>query len=226
MELEGKIINFLGDSITQGVGVAHLENRYDQVMLRECRLLHVNNYGVGGTRLAHQTQPSTKARWDLNFCGRAYDMTLDADIIVVYGGVNDYFHGDAPLGQPGDITRATFYGAVHELTAFLRERYPRAVLVFMTPAHAVGDQLPSHSVNKPVGTKRELLCRYIEAIEYEAPRQDFRVLNLWEKLGLDPNDSKICAQYTADGVHFNDEGHRIIARTLTEFLQQLPDTQT
>ena len=56
-------------------------------------LKKVNNYGIGGTRIAHQNVPSEKPRYDLCFCGRAYNMERNADIIVVYGGVNDYIHG-------------------------------------------------------------------------------------------------------------------------------------
>ena len=54
MDIKGKIIDFLGDSITEGVGVTDMNNRYDQVMLRTCRLKAVYNYGVSGSRFAHQ----------------------------------------------------------------------------------------------------------------------------------------------------------------------------
>lgn len=39
-------------------------------------------------------------------------MDRNCDIVVVYGGVNDYAHGDAPIGTPEDTTPSTFYGAV------------------------------------------------------------------------------------------------------------------
>ena len=39
MTLEGKIIDFLGDSITEGVGVVDRENnRYDNVLKKTCNL--------------------------------------------------------------------------------------------------------------------------------------------------------------------------------------------
>ena len=61
MELKGKIIDFLGDSITEGYGVSDKENnRYDNILKRECELKATYNYGIGGTRLAHQTKPSEK----------------------------------------------------------------------------------------------------------------------------------------------------------------------
>ena len=61
MELKGKVINFLGDSITEGSGVTNLADcRYDNRLAAMCHLSAVNNYGIGGTRLAHQMYPSEK----------------------------------------------------------------------------------------------------------------------------------------------------------------------
>ena len=119
MELKGKIIDFLGDSITEGVGVDdRVNHRYDNIMKKEYGLKEVYNYGIGGSRFAHQSKPSIKPRHDLCFCGRVYDLNKSADIIVVYGAVNDYLHGDAPIGSMGDTTPVTFYGAVRFLMNF------------------------------------------------------------------------------------------------------------
>ena len=136
MELKGKVIDFLGDSITEGVGVSNpAENRYDNRLKAMYGLAATYNYGVGGTRLAHQKVPSDKPRHDLCFCGRAYDLNKSADVVVVYGGVNDYLHGDADFGEMSDRTHRTFCGAVYSLMSFLKEQHPNATVVFMTPAH-------------------------------------------------------------------------------------------
>ncbi|MBQ5889727.1 MAG: SGNH/GDSL hydrolase family protein, partial [Clostridia bacterium] len=89
MEIKGKIINFLGDSITEGIGLDDVKDCYDRVLLRKCEPKEIRNYSISGSRLAHQSKPSTKAHYDLCFCGRAFYMDRNADIIVVYGGVND-----------------------------------------------------------------------------------------------------------------------------------------
>ena len=62
MILEGKRVAFLGDSITEGTGVSDQNNRYDNVLKRECGLGETFNYGIGGTRLAHQMVPSEYPR--------------------------------------------------------------------------------------------------------------------------------------------------------------------
>ena len=115
MKLEGKRVAFLGDSITEGTGVTDQNNRYDNVLKKICNLGATFNYGIGGSRLAHQMVPSEKPRYDLCFCGRAFNIDKSAEIIVVYGGVNDYIHGDAYIGKKGDTTPATFRGAVYYL---------------------------------------------------------------------------------------------------------------
>ncbi len=227
MELKGKTIAFLGDSITEGVGVEDRENnRYDNVLKRECGLKAVYNYGISGTRLAHQITPSEKPRFDLCFCGRAYDLARDADIIVVYGGVNDYLHGDAPIGKIGDTTPATFYGAVNFIMNLLKSERPDKTVVFMSPARLCYDGMDGLDGSTPstYPTKRAdamPLPEYIKIIKATAALHGIPVLDLYERLGLDPTDPEVKAKYTADGLHFNDAGHHVIAACLREFLEAL-----
>ena len=224
MELKGKIIDFLGDSITEGVGVEDRENnRYDNILKRKYDLGAVYNYGVGGSRLAHQSKPSEKPRHDLCFCGRAYDLNPTADIIVVYGGVNDYFHGDAPVGQLGDKTPATFAGAVYFLMNFLKTEHPGKQIVFMSPARFFYD-----GMNGDVPSKRPMklpdampILGYTKIIKDTAALFGIPVLDLYENLGIDPTDPVQSQKYTADGLHFNDEGQYFIADCLGKFLESL-----
>ena len=47
MELTGKKINFLGDSITEGCCATSPEKGYVDVMTRKYRLTEARNYGIG-----------------------------------------------------------------------------------------------------------------------------------------------------------------------------------
>ena len=224
MELKGKKIAFLGDSITEGSGVQDRDNnRYDNVLKKECQLAETFNYGIGGTRLAHQRVPSACPRHDLCFCGRAYDLNPGADMIVVYGGVNDYIHGDAPFGQFGDTTPATFCGGVRYLMEFLKSEYPGRTIVFMTPARFFYDGMDgSQPSNRPM--KRpdaQPILKYIEIIKKTGELCGIPVLDLYANLGIDPVNPYEKEQYTADGLHFNDAGHYLIAKCLREFLEAL-----
>ncbi len=224
MECRGKIVDFLGDSITEGFGVENIaENRYDNILKRKLQLKAVYNYGISGTRIAHQLKPSEEPRFDLCFCGRAYDINPEADIIIVYGGINDYIHGDAPVGEIGDTTPATFCGGVDFLMRFLTENYPNAKTVFLTPARCVWDNRnynqPSVRNEKRVDAKAVRF--YGNVIMETAVKYNIPVLDLFEKLPIDPMNLEERTQYTSDGLHFNDEGHKVLADLLAEFLVEL-----
>ena len=225
MNIQGFKINFLGDSITEGHGVEDIANcRYDNRLAVMCGLSAVNNYGIGGTRFAHQSRPSPKPRHDLCFCGRVYNMDTTADMVVVYGGVNDYIHGDAPFGEIGDTTPATFCGAVYFLMNYLRENYPGKPVVFMTPARClflkeVDDLAPSTHAPKQPG--RKSLLPYVEVVMETAKKFNIPVLDLYHNLGIDPHDQACYDAYTTDGLHFNNAGHAVIAQRLKEFIEAL-----
>lgn len=224
MNVKGFKVNFLGDSITEGVGVANQENRYDNRLKEELQLSAVNNYSISGTRLAHQIHPSEKPRYDLCFCGRAFDMDHSADMVIVYGGVNDYIHGDAPFGEIGDTTPATFCGGVFFLMNYLRTTYGNKPIIFLTPArsflrHTVDDLLPSTHQKKV--TEGKALIAYADAIIETAKQFDIAVLDLYRNLGLDPHDEECYSTYTTDGLHFNDAGHGVLAECLKNFIASL-----
>ncbi len=224
MELKGLRVNFLGDSITEGTGVSNVkENRYDNVLKAKYGFAEVNNYGIGGTRLAHQERPSEKPRYDLCFCGRAYNMEKDVDLVVVYGGVNDYIHGDARFGTMEDKTPETFCGAVYFLMTLLKEIYGDTPIVFMTPAHmhfkGISDKLTTgRPMKKP---DAQPLLEYVKVVEARGKELSIPVLNLFENLGIDPNNESDREKYTVDGLHFNDAGHAILAKRLGDFLESL-----
>lgn len=223
MKLQGKTINFLGDSLTEGVGVLDVKNnRYDRRLLRMASLKAANNYGVGGTRLAHQRQSSPNPRFDLCFCGRAYLMDPTADINVIYGGVNDYLHGDAPIGREGDRTPDTFYGAVEFLMDFLPSAYP-AQTVFVAPARCYYDVFYTEKSSRPNKLPDAMPLRgYVDIIGQTARKHGIPVLDLFDILPYDPlREPEQMKRLTKEGLHFNDQGHQLLAETMYQFLRDL-----
>ena len=213
MDLRNKTVNFLGDSITEGVGVNDKEHcRYDNRLMEMLGIKAANNCGVSGTRIAYQKKPSLPASFDLTFCGRAQIMPR-ADFVVVYGGVNDYLHGDADIGNDGDCTPATFYGAVEYLMAFLEKEYAGRVL-FVTPAktyfrNTFYDEISEHEAK---GQDALPLKGYVDIICATARRHKIPVLNLYEQFVYDPKlHPELINEITSDGLHFNDKGHELLA---------------
>ena len=120
MELKNKKIVFLGDSITEGSGASSIENRYTDLIGKMTGAV-CYNHGIGGTRIARQDVKSENPLHDLDFLSRVGELEEDADIVVVFGGTNDFGHGAAPFGTFSDRTAYTFYGALHSLYTALIE---------------------------------------------------------------------------------------------------------
>lgn len=223
MELQGKIVAFLGDSITEGVGVQNQENRYDNLLKKQFDFSKTYNMGIRGTRFAHQSKPSDEPLYDLCFCGRAYLIPEDAELIIVYGAVNDFIHGDAPFGKLGDKKPTTFCGGAYFLMQYLKTAHPQAEIVFLSPARAfyddIDDLFPSARTMKAPDAKP--LVAYVDTIKETARQFDIPVLDLYRNIGIDPHDAEQNEKYTADGLHFNDLGHHVLAKVVADFLQAL-----
>ena len=218
MELKGKKIAFLGDSITEGVGVSDREHcRYDNRLKEAYGLSAVYNYGISGTRIAHQRMPSSNPRQDLYFCARAQDLARDADVIVIFGGTNDYGHGDAPFGKIGDDTPATFCGAVEYLLSVLGVTYPAAQLVFMTPARRWGDEC----ARAEKGDEGLPLLAYVDVIKEICARHGVPCVDLYRTMGINPNNEDERERFAPDALHFNDAGHARLAECLMACLNSL-----
>lgn len=209
MKLEGIKANFLGDSITEGHGVGNIEDVYWNILKRECGLAEARGYGIGGTRIAIQHYPQNP-KYDQNFISRVEGMDADADLIVVFGGTNDYGHGDAPLGQMSDRSPYTFYGACHMLTQMLMERYPKAQLLFMTPLHRAVEERAERR-----------LIDFVNAIRQVAEYYSVPVADLYASCGIQPQVECSRERFCPDGLHPNEAGHRKIYQRLRGVLETL-----
>ena len=87
-------IAFLGDSITLGYGLDRREDRYTTLI---CRQMDVEeaNFGITGTLMAR----AGMNREDGNSFLDRLHLLKDADVAVIFGGTNDYFWSDRPIGD-------------------------------------------------------------------------------------------------------------------------------
>ncbi len=217
MELKGKKILFLGDSITEGIGVSDPNNIYWKRLEQDgCK---VYSYGVSGTRIAPQATLRVDPRIDDDyFATRIPNMEADADVIVIFGGTNDYGHGDAALGSMDDRTVDTFYGAYHDLCIKLREKYPTAKIVVMTPIHRDNEHMVYNGFHVRTAACLET---YVNIIKEVAEYHKLSVLDTYHECDINPNLPSHKENYVPDGLHPNDAGHEIIYNCLKNFLKQL-----
>ncbi len=217
MSLKDIKINFLGDSITEGAGASCVENRYVSRIALDYGAI-CRNYGIGGTRIARQTSLSECASGDRDFGSRVDEMDADADVIVIFGGTNDYGHGDAPIGNFCDTTPDTFYGALHALYTSVINKYPDSLVVVLTPLHRVGENNPNGE-NGRKSAPAAPLKTYCDAIKLVAEYYSIPVLDLYAASGIQPNLQILREKFTVDGLHPNDAGHKKIAKMIAEFIK-------
>lgn len=212
MDLQGLKINFLGDSITEGHGTSSEAARFTSLIAAQTGAV-TRCYGIGGTRIARQTKPSDNPRHDLDFNSRVAEMAPDADVVAVFGGTNDFGHGDAPFGTFADRTADTFCGAVHALFTALIVKYPTSTIIVLTPMHRLGEDVPNRH--------GRVLKDYVEVIRQTAEYYALPVLDLFASSGVQPAVPVMQEKYMPDGLHPNDAGHVRLSHQIVRFIEAL-----
>lgn len=208
MELKNKKIHFLGDSITFGYGLANYKtDRFSSLVEKNTGALTVN-YGVSGSSIALDLNRAVEDC----FVTRQKEMEGNADIVVIFGGTNDFGHGMAPLGTLSDEDYTTFYGALHTLYRAVIKDNPHAIVVVITPLHRAYETR---------NNRGESLKQYVEIIREVAKSYSFPILDLFDEYGVDVTNPAEIKRYLPDGLHPNETGHIILADKITAFLKNL-----
>ena len=213
MELKGKRVAFLGDSITFGKGASAPEKMFANMLAARNGMTVVGNHSICGTRIARQTVTYKNPVWDQDFCARVEEMDPTLDLIVIFGGTNDFGHGDAPFGDFADRTAETFCGAIHELYTSLLEKYPTATIMIITPLHRSTEDVPN--------MHGKVLKDYVDMIRRTAEYYSLPVLDLYATYGVQPAVPVMQETFMPDGLHPNDAGQIILANKVAKFIQNL-----
>lgn len=216
MNLENKKVFFLGDSITEGEGTSSSEHCYVSVFEQLSKAC-VKNYSVNGMRIAKQKVTSNGENAVQDFVSKVDEMKDDADVVVVFGGTNDFGHS-AAIGSMESRSEYTFYGAMHMLCNKLIKKYPKAEIVFITPLHRIGED----EARQECGLNQEVrLSDYVRIIREVTEYYSLPLLDLFRMGGLQPNIDIIRELYMPDGLHPSDAGAEKIAEKIYHFLINL-----
>ncbi len=204
-------ILFLGDSITAGAGLAFPEDSFPSLVGKKlnCEII---NYGVGGTRIARQRIPSENADFDEDFLKRVEKMDKQADKVFVFGGTNDFGHGDAPIGNVSDGTPYTFCGAVNCLIDRLSETYEKGDICFILPLHRKDEQ-NKRGENGCKTTDAGTLHDYVFAEESVLKKRKIKYLDLRESIPVNELQN-----LTIDGLHPTEKGHQRLAEAIVQYM--------
>ena len=215
-------INALGDSITEGIGASSPDKAYP-VVLAGLTGANVNNYGVSGSRITDIESPYFNPG---SFVDRMYNMDKTADLIIVFGGTNDFWCGDCPIGKRTDTCVNTFYGALNKMIPYLKNTYSNSDIVFVVHYQQSKDADETHSYkrstygNYGTGTLKEYRIAILDRCEYYG----IPVLDLYADYDLNTADNREALEkygnYICDGCHLNDAGYNLLARKIYKFIMQ------
>lgn len=240
----GKKIAFLGDSITEGIGVNKGECFWNYLEEKiGCKSV---SFGKSG-ELFRGLLPQIDAL--------VAEYPDDIDAIVLFAGTNDY-NGGLPMGEwytapidksvvvgyDGDkeiyATRkkrefntdiSTFRGSINAVMQKLRNYYPTKQIIIMTPLHrAYANYGGSNIQYDELHTNKGgfFMDEYIEVLK-EAPNVwACELIDLHSKSGLFPlNDVQakafFCSSET-DRLHPNANGHLRIAEVMEMAMRTIP----
>ena len=220
------VINVLGDSITEGVGASSEGKNYPTI-LAKLTGAKVNNYGLSCSRITDVDAQYSNVP---SFIDRMYSMDKSADLIIVFGGTNDFWYGDCPIGSREDSSPKTFYGALNTMIRYFKGNFPNADIMFVTPYRQGKDADENHDCkrttygNYGTGTLQDYRKAILDRCEY----YNIPVLDLYEDYELNTVDNREAlvkyGQYLCDGVHLNDAGYNLLARKMYQFF--MPDFTT
>lgn len=183
----GKKIAILGDSISCG--------SYPGI-LKELTEAEIQNLAVSGSLLAG------------GIAGKVSQVAEDADVVIVFGGTNDYWHKKTNIGAADSTDSSTFVGALRYIHTWLKTERPMAQLLFVFPPDQTFRGEPC-TTDFGYGTLEDFRAAFLNFCEAEGiPNLD---------LGETEFDS---AQHSSDGVHPNATGHRIIAQAIFDRMKE------
>ena len=194
----GKKMNVIGDSIVKGDYGNFINVIRDILCLSEAR-----NYGVGGSCLA-----SSSADADYPPAVLRYEnMDLDAQIIIVHAGTNDY-SAQIPLGADDSTDITTFNGALNVMMNGLRDMYPTALIIFDSILHRFND-----------GALTIKASQYRQCIENRCLANHIVFYDCYKYSGFDFTKGYYDHILTGDGLHPNQIGANILGRKLAGFIR-------
>lgn len=220
--LEGYQMNFadvkiacLGDSITEAANLSDKDDyqqyAYPTYLAQFLGAKEVVNLGIGGSSIGRY--------WQDAFVERYREIPKDTDLILVMGGTNDGFCLRAEnVGNFEQRLPRTLIGDLDELMRGLKENYPDAEIVFITP-------LPNVLHDMLRAERPELLSQrvVVDTIIRLALEYQFDVIDLYNSNFLDSHDAAVISNYVPDGVHCNPEGYQLLAQHLAADLVRLQE---
>lgn len=211
----GKKMNVLGDSKTHGdiVGTGVITPLSWTYYIPSLTGLDIcRNYGISGTTISGSASNS--------FVNRYSNMDNDAELICVYGGINDHLNS-RPLGNYGDSTKETFYGALELLISGLIKKYPTSYIFFITPMKYNRGYGGTVTGGDSVNDDGHILKDYVNAIYEMCDKYSIPILDFYKYGGITPYITEQYNELMPDKLHENEKGYERTAHRIAGFIKTL-----
>ena len=206
--LKKKKIACLGDSITEGAKANGWQwHRYIDKYFKENGVeTTIVNLGVGGTSVCTSSYVSASLQ---PFVNRLNTIPTDADVIVIFGGTNDWGN-NATLGTISDSESSSFYGAYKYMLEWLANNRPNAKILTITPLKRYYRGYTSTWTNAQTtrNSKGQLLQDYVRAVKEVSEMYAIPCVDLHNESGLNPVLEIVRTKYMEDGLHPTAEGNK------------------
>jgi|GEM_PF-579095 len=206
--LKKKKIACLGDSITEGAKANGWQwHRYIDKYFKENGVeTTIVNLGIGGTSVCTSSYVSASLQ---PFVNRLNTIPTDVDVIVIFGGTNDWGN-NATLGAISDTGTETFYGAYKHMLEWFANNRPNAKILTITPLKRYYRGYTSTWTNAQTtrNTKGQLLQDYVRAVKEVSEMYAIPCVDLHNESGLNPVLDIVRTKYMEDGLHPTAEGNK------------------
>ena len=201
-------MNVIGDSITKGTYTSQndsapmsiAEKPWCSLLKEKLEFESVTNYGFNGTSIS-----STSTVFPENAISLRYkEMSDDANLILIAGGTND-FGCSVALGSKEDTYDNSFYGSLKILCEGLKNKYPNATIVFITPLKRT---------DISININGNYIEQYSDAIkEIAKNRYNFYLID-----GIALSSEINLEKHLSDKVHPTPQGHKLLSDAIAEEL--------
>ena len=147
-------------------------------------------------------------------------LETDSDIIVLFGGTNNWAGGQMYLGQLGDDkTSNTFYGWCKSNIDYITTHSKSLVFVctMCQRYNTVDQSRPTNSIGEPLNSKGNTLREFCDAWVEVAHLYGVPVIDINYELGWNRNNVR---EFCGDGLHPNAEAAPIIANIIASYIKR------
>lgn len=202
-----KEIVFIGDSITEGVGgildAAGNKISYVNYVDEALDFKSVLNHGKAGRTVANYGDKELSMDASIDNL-----IHIDADIVVILIGVNDYLYY-SPQKRFGGLdngSTAGYCGALQSFVEAVERNYPDKEYFFVTTYQLLSTDGSTYTDYNGTPTFND----YMQVQRTLADRYGYHMIDVYNSGFMSTQDAVTTANLVPDGIHPNDTGYRIL----------------